>query len=171
MKILPRTQTPDLTVETVDRGPWKLSEQKPQNFTLLIVYRGHHCPLCKRQLQEYDRFAGDFAKLGVELFAVSSNDRELAERAVREWEIENLSVGYGLSLEEAKDWGMFVSSAAKDTEPAQFTEPGLFIIRPDRTLYASSIQTMPFSRAAARQLLGTLEFVIEKDYPARGEAG
>ena len=63
-----------------------------------------------------------------------------------------------------------LSAAAKDTEPAHFSEPGTFVIRPDRTLYASSTQPTPFSRAAPKQLLRSLEYIVENDYPARGEA-
>ena len=76
----------------------------------------------------------------------------------------------GLPIEEALEWGLFVSNAVKETEPAQFTEPGIFAIAPDRTLYASMIQTMPFARPPARNLLSFLVYVSENDYPARGEA-
>jgi hypothetical protein len=85
--------------------------------------------------------------------------------------VSSTAVGYGLPLDTAKEWGLYISSAVKDSEPAHFSEPGLFVIRPDGELYAASIQTMPFSRASAEQLLDTLQFVIEKDYPARGDAG
>ena len=42
MTVLPRTQTPELTVETVAHGSLKLSEQQPEHFTLLAFYRGIH---------------------------------------------------------------------------------------------------------------------------------
>lgn len=170
MKIIPRTETPDLRVDTVGRGPWRLSEQTPRNLTLIAFYRGHHCPLCKKQLQEFERLFLEFEQRGIDVLAVSSNTRELAEKAVEEWGLNNLPVGYGLSIKEALQWGLFVSKAVKETEPAQFTEPGLFVIAPDRTLYASMIQTMPFSRPSARQLLNSLDYIVTNGYPARGEA-
>jgi peroxiredoxin len=169
MKIIPRTQVPDLLVDTVGRGEWRLSEQKPENLTLIVFYRGHHCPLCKKQLQEFERMLPDFEQRGIQVFAVSSNTRELAEKTVEEWELANLSVGYGLPIEEALRWGLFVSNAIKDTEPKHFTEPGLFVIAPERTLYASMIQTMPFSRPSARQLLNSLDYIVTNGYTARGE--
>ena len=55
-------------------------------------------------------------------------------------------------------------------EPALFTEPGLFLVRPDGTLYWAAIQTMPFARPGFADVLKALDFVIAKDYPARGEA-
>ena len=39
----------------------------------------------------------------------------------------------------------------------------------DGTLYWSAIQTMPFARPQFRELLSAVDFVISKDYPARGE--
>ena len=55
-------------------------------------------------------------------------------------------------------------------EPEKFSEPGLFLVKPDGTLYAAFIQTMPFARPPLDQLLGAIDFIKEKDYPARGEA-
>ena len=170
MKILPRTPTPELAVETVKHGSWNLAGQKPEHLTLVVFYRGHHCPLCKKQLQEFERLLPDFKKHGIDLVAISSNTRELAEKSVAEWEISELPVGYGLTIEKALEWGLFVSNAVKETEPAQFTEPGLFAIAPDGTLYASMVQTMPFSRPTGRQLLNSLSYIVENGYPARGEA-
>lgn len=66
--------------------------------------------------------------------------------------------------------GLFISSAIESKEPERFAEPGLFLVRPDATLYAVSIQTMPFARPSFKQLASALDFVIKEDYPARGEA-
>ena len=54
-------------------------------------------------------------------------------------------------------------------EPERFPEPGLFLVRPDHTLYFASVQTMPFARPEFKDILQAIAFVIEKDYPARGE--
>ena len=92
MKIIPRAKTPDLAVDMVGGGHWRLSEKTPEHLTLIVFYRGHHCPLCKRQLQEFDQ---------------------------------------------------------------------------NQTLYASMIQTMPFSRPSAAQLLKSLDYIVSNGYPAR----
>jgi nitric oxide reductase subunit B len=54
-------------------------------------------------------------------------------------------------------------------EPALFSEPGVFLVRPDGTLYYGAVQTMPFARPSFQDLLGAIDFAIAKDYPARGE--
>jgi hypothetical protein len=54
-------------------------------------------------------------------------------------------------------------------EPALFNEPGIFLVRPDGTLYFAAVQTMPFARPHFADILGALDFVIAKNYPALGE--
>ena len=54
-------------------------------------------------------------------------------------------------------------------EPALFSEPGVFLVKPDGSLYFGAVQTMPFVRPHFDELLAALDFVIAKDYPARGE--
>ena len=112
----------------------------------------------------------EFEALGIHPVVVSSNSAELAQKTVADWGIERLTVGYGLSLADAERWGLFASKAVSSAEPDTFTEPGIFIVRPDGTLYASIVQTMPFSRPPGSALLKMLEWVIDNGYPARGEA-
>ena len=87
---------------------------------------------------------------------------------------EKLRFGYDLSLEKAREWGLYISTSRGKTsigieEPALFAEPGLFLINPDQTLYYMSVQTMPFVRPHFSELLSAVDFAIEKNYPARGE--
>jgi len=173
--IKPRTEAPELEVETLEHGTWRLADQDPEHFTMIVAYRGLHCPICKNYLRDLDRNAGEFAKRGVETIVVSTDDRERAQETKRSWELENLKIGYGMSIPKAREWSLYISTSRGKTsagieEPAQFNEPGLFLVRPDGTLYAASIATMPFARPHFKEVLGALDMIIEKDYPARGEA-
>lgn len=49
------------------------------------------------------------------------------------------------------------------------SEPGVFLIKPDRTVYWLSVQSMPFARPNFSEMAQALDFVIKNDYPARGE--
>ena len=169
----PRQPVPALEVETLD-GPWSLADQHPENFTMVVFYRGLHCPICSKYIAELDKLAGDFAEIGVSLLVLSGDDRERAEQAKADWELNNLTVGYGVSAEQARDWGLHRSAGRGLTsigieEPAEFSEPGMFMVRPDNTLYWAQISTMPFARPHFREIMGGIKFALEKDYPARGE--
>ena len=137
-----------------------------------VFYRGLHCPICRTQMADLEAKLPDFVKRGVGVVAVSSDNAERAERAKREWKLSTLRVG--LDLRVARAWGLYISTSRGMTstgveEPPLFSEPGLFLVRPDRTLYFASVQTMPFARPHFTDILGALDFVIAKNYPARGE--
>jgi peroxiredoxin len=172
--LMPRQAVPDLSVKTVGGGTWTLSEQKPENFTMIVFYRGLHCPICSRYLADLNNKIGEFEKRGVSVLVVSGDGEERATKAKQDWKLDKLTVGYGVSLDEARRWGLYISAGIGKTsigvdEPALFPEPGLFLIRPDGTLFAASVQTMPFARPSFSEVLGAIEFIVNRGYPARGE--
>lgn len=165
----PRQEVPELVVNTVNGMDWNLRETQPENFNLVIFYRGLHCPVCKSYLEELNGLISDYSERGVNVIAISSNNKELAEKTVENWDIDNVNIGYDMPIEEARKWDLYISEGINDKEPNEFIEPALFLIRPDQTLYASSIQSMPFARPKLKELLKSIDFVLDKDYPARGE--
>jgi peroxiredoxin len=172
--LVPRQPVPPLAVNLVGGGGFDVFTEKPERFTLIVFYRGLHCPICRTQMGDLETKLPDFTKRGVNVVAVSSDTAERAERSKREWKLANLRLGYGLDLHVARTWGLYISTSRGMTsagveEPALFSEPGLFLVRTDRTLYFASVQTMPFARPHFADILGALDFVIAKDYPARGE--
>lgn len=172
---LPRQPVPALDLETVGGERWTLSERRPGQFLLIAFYRGLHCPICKGWLGELDKLQDELRQRGVESIAVSCDDRERALRARDDWSLTKLPVGHGLSIDDARDWGLYISSGRGKTsagveEPPLFAEPGVFLVRPDGTLYASAVSTMPFARPHFREVMQAIDFVVSKDYPARGEA-
>lgn len=170
MSLKPRTTVPALDLPTVGGGRFDLSVQKPQSFSMLVFYRGLHCPICRGYLRDLDRKLDEFGKRGVETVAISTDPRERAEAAQQDWGIERLALAYGLGIDEARAWGLYISRGVKEPEPPLFAEPGLFLIRPDGTLYCSSVQTMPFARPSFAEILQAVTFITDKNYPARGEA-
>lgn len=172
--LFPRQSVPPLELPTLDGGSWRLSERRPQNFTLVVFYRGLHCPICRGYLGELERRLPEFERRGVDVIAVSSDEEARARRAKTEWGLSRLTIGYGLGLDDARRWGLYVSSgigksSAGVEEPPLFAEPGLFLVRPDGTLYCASVQTMPFARPSFEDVTKAIDFVLAKNYPARGE--
>lgn len=171
----PRAAVPLLNVATSNGERWDLAAQRPRQFTMIVFYRGLHCPVCKAHLRDLDRKLGEFAEHGVDVVAISTDEEARARQAQEDWGLTELRLGYGLTIDAARQWGLFISTSRGKTsagidEPAQFSEPGLFLVRSDGTLYFSSVQTMPFARPHFDEILRAVAFVIDKDYPARGEA-
>lgn len=174
-RLMPRQPVPALAVKTLSGRNLSLGDTPPAHFTLLVFYRGYHCPICRTYLSELNRLADDFAGKGVAVWALSSDTAARARQAAEEWHLGRLDLGHSLSPETARRWGLYISTGRGLTstgveEPPQFSEPGVFLVRPDRTLYWSSIQTMPFARPHFADMLGAIDFVLAKNYPARGEA-
>jgi peroxiredoxin len=172
--LIPRQPVPALAVPLVGGGRFDIDKERPEHFTFVVFYRGLHCPICRTQMGDLETRLPEFTKRGVNVVAVSSDVAERAERAKQEWKLANLRLGYGLDLAVARAWGLYISTSRGMTstgveEPALFSEPGLFLVRPDRTLYFASVQTMPFARPHFTDILAALDFVIAKNYPARGE--
>ncbi len=172
--LVPRQKVPALSVPLVGGGTFELAAETPERFTMLVFYRGLHCPQCARYLRDLESKMAEFEKRGVRVLALSSDTGERAERSQADWGLEHTPLAHGLTLKDARAWGLFISSGRGKTsagieEPALFSEPGLFLVRPDGTLYWSAVQTMPFSRPHFADVLTALDFVIDRDYPARGE--
>ncbi len=172
--LVPRQTAPTLAVETLDHGSFDLASETPERMTLVCFYRGLHCPICAMYLKELERLTPEFAQRGVSTIAISSDTQERAREMQTKVGAAQLRIGYGLPLSEARKWGLYVSASRGKTsigieEPALFSEPGLFLIRPDRTIYYLSVQSMPFVRPNFKELLQALDFTIAHDYPARGE--
>lgn len=168
--IFPRQKIPSLVVETVDGNVFNIEQRTPERFTMIVFYRGVHCPICKMQLRELRDKLDEFSERGVEVIAISADTLDRARRAKEEWNVGDVQIGYGLELSVARKWGLFISSAREGTEePALFTEPAIYLIRPDGTLYFGSAQTMPFARPHFSDILKGIDFVVSKNYPARGE--
>ena len=172
--LIPRQAVPALRVTTLDHGLYDLANDAPEQFSLVVFYRGLHCPICAKYLLELGRLQAEFAQRGVSVIAISSDQAERAREMATKIGSSAMRFGYGLALESAREWGLYISASRGKTsigieEPALFSEPGVFIVRPDGTLYYGVVQTMPFARPHFDELLGAIDFAISKNYPARGE--
>jgi peroxiredoxin len=175
MRLIPRKPVPALEFDLLGGGRWSLAGQKPQHFTMVVFYRGLHCPICRKYTSELNGMIGEFDKRGVSTVITSNDTEERARTAKDTWGLPNLRIGYGVPVEKSREWGLYVSTGRGKTsagveEPALFAEPGLFLVKPDGTLYWASLSTMPFARPHFPEILQAVDFAISKDYPARGEA-
>ncbi len=172
--LLPRYPVPALNVPLTTGGRFVLGASPAERFDLLVFYRGLHCPICAKYLLELERLTPEFQTRGVQVTAISSDTEERGRQMAQKVNAKMLRFAFGLSLRSARQWGLYISTSRGQTsigieEPALFSEPGVFLVRPDGTLYYGSVQTMPFARPQFQDLLGAVDVAISKDYPARGE--
>ena len=172
--LIPHQKTPNLQLPTLDHGDFDLSTENFERGTVICFYRGLHCPICAPYLNEFQKRVADFAERGVGSIAISSDGKDRARMMAEKIGADTLRFGYDLSLTTARDWGLYISTSRGKTsigieEPALFSEPGLFMVTPEQSLYYGSVQTMPFVRPHFSELVAALDFAIKNSCPARGE--
>lgn len=164
---MPGAPAPGLMIETT-RGPWTLSENSPENFTLVLFYRGLHCPMCKGVLGDLNRLVDDYDATGTDVIAVSMDGADRAAQTVTDWGLDKLRLGYGLTEDQARAWGLYLSDGINEKETQVFCEPGLFLIDADGRIYLINIGSMPWARPDIVGLPAKIAFALEKSYPVRG---
>ena len=174
MTLKPTQLTPDLALPLTGGGTTDdlaLGSGTDGRFSLILFFRGLHCPVCRKQLGELNRRLSELRAAGIgRVVAVSMETQSRSEQLVEEWGLDQLPVAYALSEASARSWGLYVSAAIKEGEPAVFNEPGVFVLDTDRSLFWSSVATMPFGRPALDDVLAGLRFAQDNNYPARGAA-
>ena len=177
MRVIPTDTMPAIDAKLVGGGEWHLAEEQPETLSLVVFYRGLFCPVCRAWLADLDRVVPEFERRGVPVIALSCDARERAERAVENWGLKNLRVGYAVDPEDARKAGLYISEgrgvnpATNVQEPMLFSEPGVFAVQPDGTLYAAWVQSTPYARPHLAEILSAVDNFISKSLPdPRGSA-
>ena len=159
---------PDISLQTLSGEALVLGRPPEGKWRMLVIYRGLHCPICKKYLGQLNEMKVDFYKMNVQVVAVSTDPEEKAKRFASELGLD-FEVAYGLGIDQARDLGLYISTPLDSTETDQpFAEPGLFFIRPDGGLHFGEISSAPFCRPDLEMLKMGIGIIQEKDYPARG---
>jgi len=138
------------------------------NWTLLVVYRGKHCPRCKKYLNILNDMRGDWAEAGFDVVVVSADSREKAQADVDEfgW---GFDLGYGLTEDQMATLGVYVTEPlSPDEADGNFAEPGTFVMRSDGSQIIVAISNGPAVRPELGELLDGMIFNKTKDRPHRG---
>lgn len=168
-KLSSGSRLPVITLPLVTGGKVTLGQpQKKGDWQLVFVYRGKHCPICKKYLTKLEGLKDKFLSTGAEVVAVSGDPESKAKEMVEAAGVK-FPVGYGLSIEQMKSLGLYISHPRSPEETDQpFPEPGMFAVNPDGKVQLIDISNTPFNRSDPDELLETLEWIKENDYPIRG---
>lgn len=168
-------KAPALSVPLIDGETFSLLDRHPKNFTVLIFYRGAHCPLCVRYVKEIEENYQKALDAGFEIVLASMDTQEKATQFAKDIAESigapslKVPIGYGLTEEQARNWGLYISNNKEGSnEPKVFSEPGLYVIRPDTTVVVAMVQSSPFTRPSIPELLQGLQYILDNNYPIRG---
>lgn len=159
---------PKFSVAKAGGGEIKLGD--PSGWQMVVVYRGKHCPICRKYLNGLEGLFDKFHEIGTEVVALSADSQDKAEGqvAAEGW---RFPVGYGLTLEQMRSLGLYISKPRSPQETDQpFPEPGLFVLTPEGRLQVIDISNAPFARPDLEGVLGGLRYIQGSQYPIRGTA-
>lgn len=175
MSLLATSKTaPDLSLNTLDGSTFTLSKQTPKRATIIIFYRGNHCPICRGYLKDVAESYAKFAADGYQIVVASMDTKEKAiatrDEVAKQVNSKNIPfpIAYGLTEETARAWGLYLSNGALNGEPKVFSEPGVITVKADGTVLSVMLQSTPFTRPDLEQLRGGLNYIFENNYPTRG---
>lgn len=138
-------------------------------WSMLFVYRGRHCPRCKRFLNKLNDVLADWtAHMDVVVVSADTEDKAKADAAEFGWTFD---LCYGLTEKQMDQLGLYISAPLSEAETtANFAEPGAFGIQPDGTLMLVDISNGPAARPDLAELLDGMIFNITNNRPVRGTA-
>lgn len=167
----PRVGTPvdALSFASIDDGRSISIGQPKDRWTMLFVYRGRHCPRCKRYLNKLNDALASWVEVAdVVVVSADSKEKAMADKEEFGWEFE---LCHGMTEPQMRSLGLYVSEPLSEAETTHlFAEPGTFAIRPDGTLMLVDISNGPAARPDLEELLDGMKFNIENNRPVRGTA-
>lgn len=138
-------------------------------WTMLFVYRGRHCPRCKRFLNKLNAVLSGWVEvMDVVVVSADTQEKALADKAEFNWDFD---LCYGLTETQMRSLGLYVSEPLSEAETTDiFAEPGAFGLRPDGTMMLVDISNGPAARPDLEELLDGMKFNIANNRPIRGLA-
>ncbi len=140
------------------------------DWQMVVVYRGWHCPMCTKFLDNLAGYRQRLLDIGVDIAAVSADSKEQMEEHLSRLDV-NFPFYYGLTMEQMQELGLYVSipRSAEETDH-EFPEPGLFVINTDGKVQVIDISNNPFARPDLEVFVSGLEWIRapENNYPIRG---
>lgn len=168
-QLQPAMKMPALKATDIDGKQLDISERQTDlPWKMIVVYRGQHCPLCTKQLNELATMKSDFTDAGVELSAVSGDSAEQLKAHLEELDV-NFPLYSGLTLEQMTELGVYISEPRNENETDHpFSEPMIIVLNEDNQIHILDKSNAPFSRPDLSSLLSGINFIRDKDYPIRG---
>ena len=157
---------PALTWPTVDGGLVDIAGSS--GWRMLVVYRGKHCPLCKKYFATLSELLDGFNAAGVSVAAVSADPKEKLEADLAEFKWR-FPVGHNLTTDQMRQLGLYMSEprSVQETDRA-FAEPGLFVVNPEGKVQIVEMSNAPFARPDLAGILHGIKVIQERNYPIRG---
>ena len=102
------------------------------------------------------------------MVAVSGDPKDKAMKMIESAKL-TIPIGYSLSIQQMKKLGLYISNPSSTEETNRpFPEPGMFAVNAEGKIHLIDVSNTPFNRSDLDELLKTIEWIKENNYPIRG---
>lgn len=137
---------------------------------MVVVYRGRHCPLCTKYLNQLEDYRQNLHDINVDLVAVLGDSKEQLEEYLDRLQV-SFPLLYGLTIEQMQTLGLYIfNPRSKKETDHPFAEPGLFVVNNKGQVQVVDISNNPFVRPELDALVSGLKWIRDpsNNYPIRG---
>ena len=123
-KLAAGSQIPDIYFSLINGNSIRLSEET-SNWTLLIVYRGLHCPICRGYAAKFENKLPKLQDINTRLIIISADPGDKAAKFAEKLNLKS-KIGYGLTIDQMRKLGLYLSEPRPNEVDIYFLSPVCF---------------------------------------------
>jgi peroxiredoxin len=144
---------PSISIELVSGVRLNLPADLAGSFSVVLLYRGAFCPYCNAQLAGFARAASTLAELGVQVVALSVDDRPTSAALVEKLRLP-FAVGYGADADAiAGVTGAYVNESRHHLQTTGF------ILDPNGRVLTAVYSSGAIGRLVADDVVGFIRYL------------
>lgn len=156
VRLGPGERFPIVRALCVGGGEIVLPEDVDESWAVILFYRGHWCPYCRQQLQDFQGSLDQFTRANVQVIALSADPEAEAQATVEKHRIQ-FPVGYGLDpVQIEKTLGTYLG------EDDAFIQATGFVLSPGGRTVLAVYSSGAVGRLVAKDVLGLIDYVRKK---------
>lgn len=153
---------PPLTASLVGGGRVDLPADVSDGWAVLLLYRGHWCPYCRKQLDDFQRNLDRFRDADVRVIALSADSESEAGATVEQHRVE-FPVAYGLDPVSTRDTlGTYLG------DDDGFIQASGFVLGPGGRTMLAVYSSGAVGRLVAADVLGLIGYARKQEEEGAG---
>ncbi len=143
---------PTLNLTAVGGQKIVLPDDIDTEYAILLIYRGHWCPFCRRVLAGFEEYREELAAYGFSIFAGSvDSETETAEVAK--------SLNYPLAHSMSRADGDAIGAWWND-DRGGYIQPSEFILSGEGKVMSSTYSNSPLGRMDPKEALALMKLIL-----------
>jgi len=146
-------QFPSITMRIGRDQTITIPEDLDSDYTMVLIYRGHWCPLCIRNLAKYKEHRTGLKDMNCQVIAGSVDDLDKAAKVGGDL---GFPVAHGLTRETADIIGAWWE------ERRQIIQPSEFLLNREGMVISSTYSSSPLGRTDPLEVIAALKHVEKR---------